>query len=116
MQKMNYEVYQDNFNSVLGKLKNIVRGASKRYQTVYIGATKDWSERRKKYPDWKYGQVVLVTNFFEYAKLMEELLITYANSEGIENCNIDEHSKGLRPGSDKYFVYILANDFCALRK
>lgn len=116
MKLMKYKKFTDNFNAVLGKLKNTVRSASIKYGTVYVGATSDLKTRFSKYKNWKYGQIIYETEFHSLAKAMEDGLIQYIkDNPDITECNKDPHSKGLRTGKDMYYVYVIADNVCKVR-
>jgi len=85
------------------------------FGACYIGATEDLDTRWSKYKEWKFKHVLFETQSFSKAKSVEKDLIKYVTSKDL-SCNLDPESKGLKDGAKWYYIYILADVTCQLRK
>jgi hypothetical protein len=97
------------------KIKFLIRKiAALNYTVAYVGATSDIETRWDEYPNWKFRHVLYETTSFEMAKFAEKELIKYTNNK-FWICNKSKHSKGLKDGKEKYYVYLLADKQCHAR-
>lgn len=83
------------------------------YSNFYIGATEDLDTRWDKYTDWEFKHVLYETSICP--KAIETELIMFAK-KNVKSCNIDPFSKGLKAGAERYYLYILGDKSCKLRK
>lgn len=105
-------VYNKKSQTIKSTIRRIFQHSN--FGVCYIGGTEKLDSRWGNYKEWKFKHVLYETQSFKSAKEAEEDLIKYVTTKGI-SCNRDPKSKGLRPGADWYYIYILADVSCKLR-
>lgn len=105
------------YSRVLPELKKKIGKILKKgnFLTVYVGATHSTDERFKKYLNWEHKEPIYKTTSKKFANIVEKELINYCKVK-FPSCNIADDSKGLKDGKAEYFVYVLADTECRLRK
>lgn len=110
-----YETITGHYSKVKSKIFALIIDIATNtpYSNFYIGATEDLDTRWSKYKDWEFKHVLYETSICP--RLIETELITFAK-KNIKSCNADPFSKGLKEGAERYYLYILGDKSCKLRK